>query len=126
MEEIPKPRNSIRREDNFNPKTGNNSLHEIINYNGVRVLNFATSKNVIVKSTTYLHPDIHKFTWTSPEGKTRHQIDHTLTDRRRHSIVRVLDIQTSRGADCDNIRKTKVMSLQHAVRTRTLETYIEE
>jgi hypothetical protein len=36
-------------EDIFNPTTGNESLYEIINDNGVRVVNFATSKNVTVK-----------------------------------------------------------------------------
>ncbi|PNF41324.1 hypothetical protein B7P43_G17043, partial [Cryptotermes secundus] len=30
---------------------GNESLHEISNYNGVRVVNFAISKNLTVKST---------------------------------------------------------------------------
>jgi hypothetical protein len=41
----------IGREDIFKPETGNNSLHEISNDNGVRVVNFATSKNPIIKST---------------------------------------------------------------------------
>jgi hypothetical protein len=35
-----------------------------------RVGNFATSKNLIVKSTMFIHRNIHKFTWTSPDGKT--------------------------------------------------------
>jgi hypothetical protein len=30
----------------FKPTIGNESLHEIINDNGVRVVNFATSKNL--------------------------------------------------------------------------------
>jgi hypothetical protein len=36
-------------EDIFKPTTGNKSLHEISNDNGVTVVNFATSKNLIVK-----------------------------------------------------------------------------
>jgi hypothetical protein len=37
-----------------------------INYdNGARVVKFATSKIIIVKSTTFLHHNIHKYTWTS-------------------------------------------------------------
>jgi hypothetical protein len=41
---------------------GNESLHEASNDNGVRVVNFAASKNLIVKSTTFPHRDIHKHT----------------------------------------------------------------
>jgi hypothetical protein len=42
----------IGREDIFKPTIGNGSLHETSNDNGVRVVNFATSKNLIVKSST--------------------------------------------------------------------------
>jgi len=45
------------------------------------------------------HQNIHKYTSTSPDGKTHNQIDHILIDRRRHSSVP--DMQSFRGADCD-------------------------
>jgi hypothetical protein len=75
-------------------------LHEISNDNGVRLVNFATSKNLRVKSTMFPHCNIHKYTWTSPDGKTDNQIDHILVDRRRHSNV--LDVRSFRAADCDS------------------------
>jgi hypothetical protein len=78
----------------------NENLHEISNDNGVTVLNFATCKNFRVKSTMFPHRNIHKYTWTSPEGKTHNQIDHILVDRRRHSNV--LDVRSFRAADCDS------------------------
>jgi hypothetical protein len=40
----------VGREDDLKPTTGNESSHEISNDNGVRVVNFATSKNLVVKS----------------------------------------------------------------------------
>jgi hypothetical protein len=58
----------VGREDIFKPTIRNESSHEISNDNGVRVVNFATSKNLVVKSTMFPHHSIHKYTWTSPDG----------------------------------------------------------
>jgi exonuclease III len=77
----------VGREGIFKPTIGNKSLHEISNDNRVRSVNFTTSKNLRIKSTMFLHPNIHKYTWTSPDGKTHNQIDHILIDRQRHSNV---------------------------------------
>jgi hypothetical protein len=89
----------VGREDIFKPIIGNEGLHEASNDNGVRVVNFATLKNLIVKSTIFPHHNIHKHTWTSPDGVTHNQIDHVLIDKRRHSNI--LDVHSFRGADCD-------------------------
>jgi hypothetical protein len=51
----------VGREDIFKPTIGNESLHEISNDNGGRLVNFATSKNLAVKSTMFPHRNIHKF-----------------------------------------------------------------
>jgi hypothetical protein len=88
-----------RQERLSKPTIGNESLHEISHDNGVRLLNFATSKNFRVKSMMFTHPNINKYTWTSPDGKTHNQIDHILVDRRRNSNV--LDVRSFRAADRD-------------------------
>ena len=54
---------------------GNESLHRGSNNNGVRIVNFTTSKNLVVKSMMFPHQNIHKYTWTSPDGKTTVLID---------------------------------------------------
>jgi endonuclease/exonuclease/phosphatase family metal-dependent hydrolase len=89
----------VGRQDIFKPIICNESLHEANNDNGVSVVNFATSKNLIVKSTTFPHRDIHKHTWTSPDGVTHNQIDHVLIDERRYPNI--LDVRSFVGADCD-------------------------
>jgi hypothetical protein len=61
----------VGRENIFKPAIRNESLHEISNDSGVRVVNFATSTNFVVKSTMFPHSNIHKYTWTSPEGNTQ-------------------------------------------------------
>ena len=74
----------LGRENIFKPTTGNENLHHGSNDNVVRVLSFTTSKNLVVKSTMFMHLNIHKYTWTPPDGKTHNQIDHILKDRRWH------------------------------------------
>jgi hypothetical protein len=44
--------------------------HKIMNGNGVKIVNFATSKNPTGTSTMFHHHNIHKFTWTSDEKHT--------------------------------------------------------
>jgi hypothetical protein len=68
----------VGREDIFKPTIGNEGLHETSNDNGVTVVNFAVFKNLIVKSTMFPQRNIHKYTWTSPDGNTHNQIDHIL------------------------------------------------
>jgi hypothetical protein len=46
----------VGREDIFTPKIGNESLHEISNDNGVRLVNVVTSRNLRVNSTMFSHP----------------------------------------------------------------------
>jgi hypothetical protein len=52
----------LGREDIFKPPIGNESVHEISNDKGVSVVTFATATNLTVKSTMFLHRNIHKFT----------------------------------------------------------------
>jgi hypothetical protein len=44
----------LGKEDTFKFTTGNDSLHQDSNHNGVRKVDFATSKN-LVKSMMFLH-----------------------------------------------------------------------
>jgi hypothetical protein len=49
----------VGTKDIFKPTIGNESLHEISNDNGVRVVNFAHSKNLTINSTMFEQRNIH-------------------------------------------------------------------
>ena len=86
------------RENSFKPTIGNESLQQDSNDSGVRIVKLAASKIWLLRARCS-HTDIHKHTWTSPEGKTYNQMDHILIDRRRQSSI--LYVRSFRGADCD-------------------------
>ncbi|KAF2889139.1 hypothetical protein ILUMI_17035 [Ignelater luminosus] len=73
----------IGKENEYNMGTiGRHSAHEETNENGEFVINFATSKNMVVCSTCYPHRNICRITWMSPDGTTSKQIDNLLFDKR--------------------------------------------
>jgi hypothetical protein len=53
---------NLGRKDIFKPTITNESLHEISNDNGIRIVNFATSKNLTAKSEMFPHRNILKYT----------------------------------------------------------------
>jgi hypothetical protein len=66
----------VGTEDIFKPTIGNESLHEISNDNGIRLVNFATSKSLRDNSTMFPHSNIHiyiyinldVFRWENPQS----------------------------------------------------------
>jgi hypothetical protein len=103
----------VGREDIFKPTIGNESLHEASNDNGVRAVNFSTSRNLILKSTTFPQRNIRKHTWTFPDGVTHNQIDHVLIDKRHHSNIS--GVQSFRGANCDTDHYLVVKKLRERI-----------
>jgi hypothetical protein len=66
--------NAKVRIDIFKLTIVNEHLHEINNDDGVRVINFATSKNLSVKRTMFPYCNIHRYNWTSTVKKTHRLI----------------------------------------------------
>jgi hypothetical protein len=74
----------------------------VVSFDGIRVINCATYKNLRVESTIFPHRNIHKNTWMSSDRKTHNQIVHILIDKRRHSIVVYVRSFTAADFDTDH------------------------
>jgi hypothetical protein len=88
----------IGRDETYIGTVGNHSLHHNSNDNGQWLIDFAFSKDLVVSSTYFPHKNIHKCTWTSPDGITHNQIDHLLIQRKNSSSI--IDVRTCHGASC--------------------------
>jgi len=82
------------REDILKPIVRKDSPHQDSNDNGVRRVN--TWQKLVVNSTMFPHRNIHKYTWTPPNGKTHNQTEHILANIRWHSSI--LDVRSFKGA----------------------------
>lgn len=64
----------------YRPTIGKESLHEISNDNGTRLINMAMPEELVISSTYFLRKNIHKYTRISPNGITKTQIDHIMSN----------------------------------------------
>ena len=60
--------------------------------------------------------NIHKYTWTSPDGNTHNQTDHILIHMSLHSSV--LDVRSFRGADYDTDHFLVVVKVRERLAVR--------
>lgn len=72
----------------------------VCNENGERFVELCQNQDLIIGGTLFIHGDQHKYTWTSPDGITKNQIDHLAISAKWRSAL--LDVRNRRGADIDS------------------------
>lgn len=77
--------------------TGNHGLG-IRNEAGNRLVQFCTEFNLTIMNTHFQQPNRRLYTWTSPGGVYRNQIDYIICQQRWKSMVQCT--KTLPGADC--------------------------
>lgn len=94
--------------------------HGQMNDNGLRLLSFAASNDLLVGNTHFQHPKKHQLTWRNPKGNDSAVLDYFLINTRFRSSLK--DVRVMRGPDCGSdhylVRANLQLRLQRA-KTRT-------
>lgn len=101
--------------------------HGEINDNGLRLLSFAATNNLLVGNSCFQHPRKHQLTWRKPSGKDSAILDYILIKNRFCLTLR--DVRAMRGPDCGSdhhrIRAKIQLKLQRAKRTSTQQARLD-
>jgi len=90
----------IGKEDMYRPTIGPNSLHDVSNDNGTRLINLCLAKGFTLSSTYFPRKDMHKQTWIAPNGITKNQIDHVMIQNKHKGCIK--SVRSYRGADAES------------------------
>jgi len=90
----------IGKEDMYRPTIRPNSLHDVSNDNGTRLIHLCLVKEFTLSSTYFPRKDIYKQTWIAPNGITKNQIDHVMIQNKHKGCIQ--SVRSYRGADADS------------------------
>ena len=101
----------------FNAKVGQSDTPESsaigphgLGERGDRLVDFATANEMVITNTLFKQHRRRLYTWTSPDGNTRNQIDYfCIHERWKTSVV---NTKTLPGADCGSDHELLVMSMR--------------
>ena len=71
-----------------------------MNDNGQRFADVCLESGLVIGGTIFKHKNIHKLTWTSPDGRTQNQIDHIAFNHKWRGTF--MDVRAIRGADASS------------------------
>ena len=90
----------------FNAKVGNQYVRHVTgkfglgerNNNGERLIEFCKKHGMSITNTFFEQKETSRHTWTSPDGKTKNQIDYMLVNNRFRNSIK--NSKSRPGADC--------------------------
>ena len=77
---------------------------------GDTLVQFCHERRLCITNTYYQLPKRRKYTWTSPDTKTRNQIDYILSQKRWRNAI--TSVKTLPGADCGSDHELLVANLK--------------
>ena len=84
------------------------------NDRGQMLLDFCTENQLVVGNSLFKQHPRRLFTWTSPDGKTKNQIDYILIQKRWQSSLH--NAKTYPGADCGSDHELLVATIKMKMR----------
>ena len=118
----------------FNAKVGHEAVEGVLgnfglgtrNERGIRLIEWAKINNMIISNTWFKHHPRRMWTWQSPDGQTRNQIDYILINSRYRNAL--LDTAVITSADCDSDHRlvaSKFRLKLKAIQTKTLNVKLD-
>ena len=84
------------------------------NNNGERLSDLCVESRLVIGGTLFMHRDIHKTTWRSPDQRTVSQIDHVIINQKWRGSLQ--DVKANRGADIGSDHMLVVASVSLKLR----------
>lgn len=125
IERMPKKEITLVLGD-FNSKVGKETIsngvcgtHGLGNRNdsGEELIQFCQENEMIIANTWFQHHPRRIYTWISPDGKTKNQIDYCLVPSRWKSSMK--NVKTYPGADCGTDHQLLCAEVKLKLRNRT-------
>ena len=88
------------------------------------MIQFALSKGLNIRSTTFPHKDIHKETWYSADSRTANHTDHVLISNRFRSAI--TDIRALREPDIGSFHNLLKINFKVKLRVKAGNKYNEK
>lgn len=77
---------------------------------GKRLVEFCGANDLFIANTCFMQPQRRLYTWASPKGQFRHQIDYVIGRRKWRSSI--LSAKTRPGVDCGSDHKLLIAAIR--------------